>query len=42
VGKSPLRIRMDGQARVKKGDKLTFGFNPAQASLFDAGTELRL
>jgi len=42
VGSTAIRIRMDGQARVKKGDKLAFGFNPAQVSLFDAGTELRL
>lgn len=38
----PFRIRMDGQARVAKGDALNIGINPSRASLFDKKTELRL
>ena len=38
----PFRIRMDGQARVKKGDKLDIGIDPSRASLFDKKTEARL
>ncbi len=41
-GGKPFRIRMDGQARVRPGDRLTIGIDPARASLFDAGTEERL
>lgn len=37
-----FRIRMDGQAKVKKGDALTIGIDPARASLFDTKTEARL
>ncbi|MBO6853709.1 MAG: TOBE domain-containing protein, partial [Marivivens sp.] len=37
-----FRARMDGQARVAVGDKLTLGIDPARASLFDKTTELRL
>ena len=39
---APFRIRMDGQARVAKGETLTFGIDPARASLFDKTTEARL
>jgi multiple sugar transport system ATP-binding protein len=42
VGAKPFRIRMDGQARVQPGDRLTVGLDPARASLFDAKTEERL
>jgi multiple sugar transport system ATP-binding protein len=42
VGGRPFRIRMDGQARVAAGDRLTIGIDPAKASLFDAKTEERL
>jgi multiple sugar transport system ATP-binding protein len=38
----PFRVRMDGQARVEPGDRLTIGIDPAKASLFDAATEERL
>ncbi|MFK7893452.1 MAG: ABC transporter ATP-binding protein [Granulosicoccus sp.] len=38
----PFRIRMDGQARVKPGDRITIGVNPATVSLFDKDTENRL
>ena len=37
-----FRARMDGQARVAVGDRLTLGIDPARASLFDKTTELRL
>ena len=37
-----FRIRMDGQARVAKGEKLTIGIDPARASLFDKDTQARL
>ena len=36
------RIRMDGQARVKQGENLAIGFDPARASLFDTASEARL
>jgi multiple sugar transport system ATP-binding protein len=42
VGGKPFRIRMDGQARVAPGDRLTIGIDPSKASLFDARTEERL
>ena len=35
-------IRMDGQATVSHGDRLTIGFDPARAHLFDEKTEERL
>ena len=38
----PFRVRMDGQARVAPGDRLTIGLDPAKASMFDARTEERL
>jgi len=37
-----FRFRMDGQAEVKKGDTIRIGFDPAQLSLFDRESELRL
>lgn len=39
---APFRIRMDGQATVAVGDKVTIGFDPARASMFDKATEERL
>jgi len=42
LNEAPFRIRMDGQARVVKGEKLTIGIDPARASLFDRKTEARL
>ncbi|WP_089901192.1 ABC transporter ATP-binding protein [Loktanella fryxellensis] len=41
-GGQTFRIRMDGQAQVKPGDRLTIGIDPATASLFDKTTEDRL
>ncbi|MAY62494.1 MAG: ABC transporter ATP-binding protein [Rhizobiales bacterium] len=35
-------IRMDGQASVRPGDKLTIGFDPARAHLFEENTEERI
>ncbi|MCA1774565.1 MAG: ABC transporter ATP-binding protein [Paracoccaceae bacterium] len=37
-----FRIRMDGQAKVKPGESLPIGIDPARASLFDTKTEQRL
>jgi multiple sugar transport system ATP-binding protein len=42
LGNAPFRVRMDGQARVSPGDRLTIGLDPAKSSLFDARTEERL
>jgi multiple sugar transport system ATP-binding protein len=42
LGNAPFRVRMDGQARVSSGDRLTIGLDPAKSSLFDARTEERL
>ena len=39
---APVKIRMDGQAKVNLGDKISVGIDPARASLFDKETELRL
>jgi len=42
VAGQPFRLRMDGQARVAIGDKMTIGFDPAQVSLFDKHSEERM
>jgi multiple sugar transport system ATP-binding protein len=42
VSGTDLRLRMDGQARVAEGDRITVGFSAAQAHLFDQATEKRL
>lgn len=42
LGEKSLRVRMDGQARVKSGDRLTIGFKTGSASLFDQQSEARL
>ena len=42
LGGEPFRIRMDGQARVRPGDRLPIGIDPSKASLFDASSEMRL
>ncbi|MFN3273297.1 MAG: ABC transporter ATP-binding protein [Paracoccus sp. (in: a-proteobacteria)] len=39
---TPVRIRLDGRARIAPGDRLALGINPATASLFDKTTEARL
>jgi multiple sugar transport system ATP-binding protein len=42
LGGNAFRIRMDGQARVKAGEPLRIGIDPARASLFDQKDEVRL
>ena len=42
IDDKPFRIRMEGQARVKRGETLAIGLDPARASLFDKSTEARL
>jgi len=42
LGGDAFRIRMDGQARVKAGERLAIGIDPSRASLFDKKTEARL
>ncbi|WP_274426942.1 ABC transporter ATP-binding protein [Chelativorans sp. YIM 93263] len=42
MGGNELRFRVDGQTSLSKGDRVTIGFDPARASIFDAETELRL
>ncbi|MBE0412273.1 ABC transporter ATP-binding protein [Yoonia sp.] len=42
LGQHLFRVRMDGQARVKAGETLPIGIDPARASLFDKKTEDRL
>jgi len=42
MGSQSLRVRLDGQTRVRIGDRLKIGINPANTSLFDRGTGLRL
>ena len=41
-GGNNFRMRMDGQARVHRGDPLDIGIDPARSSLFDKATEVRL
>ncbi|SEQ55398.1 multiple sugar transport system ATP-binding protein [Loktanella sp. DSM 29012] len=41
-GGQTMRVRMDGQAQVKPGDRLMIGIDPGAASLFDKETEARL
>jgi len=38
----PIRVRMDGQARVHPGENIRLGIEPSRASLFDKKTEVRL
>lgn len=42
LNEKPFRLRMDGQATVKTGDKMRIGFDPARASMFDKTTEERI
>ena len=37
-----IRIRMEGNAKVKIGDRLEIGIDPSRASLFDTHTEQRI
>lgn len=37
-----MRIRMEGNAKVKSGDALDIGLDPSRASVFDSTTEQRL
>jgi len=37
-----IRIRMEGNAKVKIGDRLEIGIDPSRASLFDTQTEQRV
>ena len=37
-----MRVRMDGNARVKVGETLEIGIDPSRASLFDPKTERRI
>ena len=37
-----VRVRMDGQADVREGEKILVGFDPVRASMFDKQSELRL
>ncbi|TFF25120.1 ABC transporter ATP-binding protein [Jiella endophytica] len=38
----PLTIRTDGETEIRPGQTIEFGFDPANACLFDAETDLRL
>lgn len=42
VAGNHFRVRMEGQADVKVGEKLRLGFDLSQSSLFDIQSELRL
>jgi len=37
-----MRVRTEGQSKIKSGDRIKLGFNAAQAHLFDATSEMRL
>lgn len=42
LGERRLWLRMDGQSRIRTGEELQLGFDPARISLFDRSTEERL
>ncbi len=42
IGTDDIRIRIDGQTTIGKGDRLRIGIDPDRASLFDRTTEQRL
>ena len=42
IASTAFRFRMDGQARVTVGDRMTIGIDPARASLFFKDTEERM
>ncbi len=42
LGGRDFRVRMDGQASVRRGDTIQIGFDPSRASIFDKTSELRL
>ncbi|PSL17474.1 ABC transporter ATP-binding protein [Shimia abyssi] len=42
VAGHPFRVRMDGQAKIKVGERLRLGLDLSKASLFDKTSELRL
>ncbi len=42
LGPQDFRFRVDGQADLSVGDQVLIGFDPANASAFDAQSELRL
>ena len=37
-----FRIRVDGQTEIRSRDPIRIGFSAAQASFFDAASELRM
>ena len=39
---APFHFRVDGQAKISRGQTVKIGLNPKQISLFDRETELRL
>ncbi|MCR4265186.1 ABC transporter ATP-binding protein [Nitratireductor sp. ZSWI3] len=39
---TPFRLLVDGQAKVRVGDTIIAGFDPARASIFDMQEELRI
>ncbi|WP_343080424.1 ABC transporter ATP-binding protein [Ostreiculturibacter nitratireducens] len=42
IGGTDVRLRMDGQATVGRGDALLVGFDPSRFSVFDKASEERL
>ena len=42
AGDQPFWVRMDGEFRVRPGDRLPIGFHPGRANLFDMQTEARI
>lgn len=41
LGGQEFRFRVDGQSMLRAGDRVQIGFDPAQASVFDAESEHR-
>ena len=42
VEEQALHFRLDGQVKVRQGEQMVIGFDPARASIFNKETELRL
>ena len=42
MGGRDFRFRVDGQSKLRTGDKVEIGFDPAKICVFDAESELRL
>ena len=42
LGGQNLSMRADSEKAPRRGDRIRIGFDPGRASIFDAGTDMRL